>query len=44
MVAPPLAVLASIVALLKDKSKGYAIAGLVIGGLTCSLWLLAAFL
>lgn len=41
MVAPPSALICSVVGLVKDRSKGYAIAGLVISGLTCALWLLA---
>lgn len=41
MAGPPLALIFSIAGLVKDRSKKYAIAGLAISGLTCSLWLLA---
>lgn len=40
MFAPPLALITGVVGLLRDDSKKYATAGLVIGGLTCTLWLL----
>jgi hypothetical protein len=31
----------SVTGLFKDRSKGYGTAGLIISGLTCSLWMLA---
>jgi len=40
MFGPPLAVILCIVALFKDESKKYAIAGLAISSLTGLLWLL----
>ena len=43
MLAPPAALVASIVGVIMDRRKGYAIAGLVISGLACSLGLLAFF-
>ena len=42
--APPLALVVSGVGLSRDPSKKYAVAGLIIGGLTCCLWLLPLFL
>jgi len=41
MAAPPLALVFSVIGLVKDRKKGYATAGLVVGGLTCGLWALA---
>ena len=40
MFASPLALITGIMGLRRDEPKKYAIAGLVIAGLTCSLWLL----
>ena len=39
MFAPPLALVFGIIGVIKDASKKYAVAGLVISGLTCLLWL-----
>jgi uncharacterized membrane-anchored protein len=36
---PPLALVVNVVALFTDQRKHYGIAGLVISGLTCSLYL-----
>ncbi len=38
MAALPLSVLISVAGLIRDRKKGYAVAGLVIGGLTCCMW------
>ena len=40
MAGPPLAVVLSLIGLLMDYHKGFAIAGLVVGGLGCMLWLI----
>ena len=40
MFGPPVALLLSAVGLFVDESKGWATAGLVISGITLSLWLL----
>ena len=40
MFAPPIAFVVSLVGLVQDESKKYAIAGLTVSGLTLSLWLL----
>jgi len=44
MFAPPVAIIGSIVGLFKDESMKCAIAGLVIAGVTCCLWLLPMLL
>jgi hypothetical protein len=41
LVIPPLALITNIVAVVIDKSKAYAIVGLVISALTCFLYFLA---
>ncbi len=43
MFAPPTAVILGIVGLCRDESKRFAIAAVVIGAGTCSLWLLPLF-
>ena len=40
MLPPPIAFVVSLVALFTDQSKGYGIAGLIISGLSCLLFLL----
>ena len=43
MFAPPTALLLGIVGVIRDAAKGFAIAALVISGLTLSVWLLPLF-
>ena len=42
MYAPPLAVILGIAGVIGDRCKVHAVAGIVVGGLTCLLWLLPA--
>ena len=44
MLGPPAAFLVNLVAVIVDRPKGYAIAGLIISGLTCGLLLLPMLL
>ncbi len=43
LLLPPTAFVVSLVALFRDGSRGYAMAGLILGGIPCLLMLFMAF-
>lgn len=44
MLGPPVGLLVNLAALIVDRPKGYAIAGLIISGLTCGLFIVPLLL